>query len=379
MCRNGSRSRRPPPAKARRTGKPSPSKPDGAVVTERLRRRTVRGAGTGTRARGVVSSTVTAGMTASSRLRAQLRAHCKPVRPGSLPRSAPARGVSRSGTAGLPNVTGAGQGVSALTSPRSRTPVPCGRCGSALTAWSTQTPRTLDDRTTMFSTPRRGRAAVLTVSAAVALGQLALAAPALAHPPTATAPTLAAGTQFFTPPPDPGAVQQVSDLARQHRDADAALITGEVSTPQAVWFTDGTPQQVQKEVRNTVLEAKAAHTVPTLVVYNAPGRDCAQSSAGGADEQAAYQAWADGFARGLVANQQVIVVIEPDGLANLPSDCGAAYTGDPQNPTDAERIAEIRYAGEVIEKAAPNALVYLDAGHSGWHSVADTTTRLDQA
>src|SRR3954454_402843 len=49
MWMNGSRSRRSTPAKARRTGKPSPSKPEGAVVTDRVRRRTVRGAGTGTR------------------------------------------------------------------------------------------------------------------------------------------------------------------------------------------------------------------------------------------------------------------------------------------------------------------------------------------
>ena len=47
MWMNGSRSRRSTPANARRTGKPSPSKPDGAVVTERTRRRTVPGAGAG--------------------------------------------------------------------------------------------------------------------------------------------------------------------------------------------------------------------------------------------------------------------------------------------------------------------------------------------
>ena len=232
----------------------------------------------------------------------------------------------------------------------------------------------------MFSTPRRGRAAVLAVSAALALGQLALATPAGAAPTaTQTAPTLAAGTRFFTPPPDPGAVRQVIDLGKQRRFADAALITREVATPQAVWFTDGTPQEVQREVRRTVLEAKAFKAVPTLVVYNAPGRDCAQYSAGGAASQSDYQAWADGFARGLVANQQVIVVVEPDGLANLPSDCGPAYAADPQNPTDDERIAEIKYAGEAIEKAAPNALVYLDAGHSAWHGAGDTAQRLDQA
>jgi endoglucanase len=239
---------------------------------------------------------------------------------------------------------------------------------------------TIDDRTTMFSTTRHGRAALVATTAALALGPLALAGPAAAAPaPPTSAPALTAGTRFFTPLPDPGAAQQVIDLGRQHRFTDAALIAKEVATPQAVWFTDGTPREVQRDVRRTVLEAKAAKAVPTLVVYNAPGRDCAQYSAGGAAGQADYEAWADGFARGLVADTQVVVVIEPDGLANLPSDCGAAYTSDPANPTDAERIAEIRYAGEAIERANPKALVYLDSGHSGWHSVADSTARLDAA
>src|SRR4051794_32781063 len=59
----GSRSARSAPAKARRTGKPSPSSPRGAVVTERTCRwRLVAGSGTAMRGRAVMSSTVTAGI-----------------------------------------------------------------------------------------------------------------------------------------------------------------------------------------------------------------------------------------------------------------------------------------------------------------------------
>jgi hypothetical protein len=51
------------PAKARRTGSPSPSKPRGAVVIPVTGRgRAIAGSGTGTRGRTVMSSTVTAGM-----------------------------------------------------------------------------------------------------------------------------------------------------------------------------------------------------------------------------------------------------------------------------------------------------------------------------
>src|SRR3954463_6216082 len=71
MWVNGSRWGRSKPAKAGRTGKPSPSKPDGAVVTERVRRRTVPGVGSGTRGRVVVSSTVTAGIAGLLELRVQ--------------------------------------------------------------------------------------------------------------------------------------------------------------------------------------------------------------------------------------------------------------------------------------------------------------------
>src|SRR3984957_21289371 len=63
MWMNGSSWRRSTPAKARRTGKPSPSNPDGAVVTETTGRSTVVAAsGSLTRGRTRMSSTVTAGM-----------------------------------------------------------------------------------------------------------------------------------------------------------------------------------------------------------------------------------------------------------------------------------------------------------------------------
>src|SRR5207253_1750865 len=67
MCTNGSRRRGSAAANARRTGKPSPSTPCGAVVTLRTdRSRAASGSGRGIWGRTVMSSTVTAGM---SRLR----------------------------------------------------------------------------------------------------------------------------------------------------------------------------------------------------------------------------------------------------------------------------------------------------------------------
>ena len=63
MWMKGSRSARSTPAKARRTGNPSPSKPEGAVVMERTGRATATVAsGRGMRGRVRVSA-VMAGMT----------------------------------------------------------------------------------------------------------------------------------------------------------------------------------------------------------------------------------------------------------------------------------------------------------------------------
>jgi hypothetical protein len=84
-------------------------------------------------------------------------------------------------------------------------------------------------------TPSAGGAALLGVSAALALGQPALAWPAAASPVTTTeAPALTADTQFSTPAPDPGAKQQIADLKSGGQFDDAELISDLVATPQAV-------------------------------------------------------------------------------------------------------------------------------------------------
>jgi endoglucanase len=222
----------------------------------------------------------------------------------------------------------------------------------------------------------RGRLAAVGLStAALILGQAVGAAAASAVP----AATLPANTHFYTPPPDHGAIRQIVQLAATGDVHDALLVGAMVATPQAVWFTSGTPAQVGQAVHQTAVRAAAQHTVATLVAYDVPGRDCSQYSSGGAGSDAAYRAWADGFARGLLPNQRAVVVVEPDGLANLPSDCPSAYPGQDVDALTAGRIADIHYIGTAIMHADPKALVYLDAGHSAWHAVGDMAKRLDQA
>ena len=171
---------------------------------------------------------------------------------------------------------------------------------------------------------------------------------------------------LYAPPPNPGAPEQLAHLRASGREEDADAIQRMIETPQAVWFSRGDADEVESAVRGTVEQAAAAGAVPILVAYNVPGRDCSQYSAGGAPTGDSYREWIDAFARGL-GDAPAIVIVEPDGLALMPADCGQPDTYD--------RTALIRHAATALH-AAPGAAVYLDAGNSGWHPVAEMAARL---
>ncbi len=214
---------------------------------------------------------------------------------------------------------------------------------------------------------------------ALVLGSLAVTvSTASASPAASTAAVqrgFGPGTRFFVPPPSQGAPQQILRLASSGDVRDAVLITKMETIPRAVWFTSGTPAQVQHQAALTMLQAAAQDAVPVLVAYDIPGRDCAQYSAGGALDQAAYEAWIDGLARG-IGNGKAIVILEPDALGNMPSNCGLPASVYPF--TDAERIAELQYAVGALEKD-PRMSVYLDGTHSAWQSAGTMTQRLLEA
>ncbi|HEX7949086.1 MAG TPA: glycoside hydrolase family 6 protein [Candidatus Limnocylindrales bacterium] len=187
--------------------------------------------------------------------------------------------------------------------------------------------------------------------------------------------TLATGLPLMTPPPalyvphpDPEAIAQLDELRRAGRSTDAGLLRAMLDTPSAVWFQGGSPAEVERDVRE--LLARTGETVPVLVVYNVPGRDCAQFSAGGALDAEAYRAWIEAFADG-IADSRALVILEPDGLALQPADCAQPDTFD--------RTALIAGAVDTIRAAAPNVGLYLDAGHSAWHPAPEMARRLVRA
>ncbi|MFL6075907.1 MAG: glycoside hydrolase family 6 protein [Mycobacteriales bacterium] len=172
------------------------------------------------------------------------------------------------------------------------------------------------------------------------------------------------GTSFYI---DPNS-QVMKWVAANPNDSRTALIRNRVaSQPQAHWLSNYNPSTVSSEVSTYVNGAGSQTAV--LAVYEIPNRDCGGASAGGAPDLTAYQNWVSLFA-GALGSHRVIVILETDSLA-LQTCLSSA---------DAQaRDNALATAARTIKQADPNAKVYLDGGHSAWHSAADQAALLNAA
>jgi endoglucanase len=206
----------------------------------------------------------------------------------------------------------------------------------------------------------------------IAIGAaLLLISIAVAH---AQSRTLPANTRFSIPQPPSGAVPQIESLLKQGQFKNALLIAVMETVPQAVWLTGDTPAEVSATVTSTLRQAAFEWAVPVLALYNIPGRDCGSYSAGGAENTAAYEAWIDAIAAA-IGDRKVVIILEPDALADLPSDCGYDPTQVNVPQLTADRYTQINYAVTTLE-AGPQTLVYMDAGNSHWQAVPIMAQRL---
>jgi endoglucanase len=187
--------------------------------------------------------------------------------------------------------------------------------------------------------------------------------------------TLDPNTQFFNPLIGDAAYKQINALIAAGRRHEAEVLRKMEEQPHAVWLTKGTPKEVRYKVEQVVLKARAKGQVPILVAYNIPGRDCAGLSAGGALTTPEYKAWIDAFAAG-IGGSPALVMLEPDGLGLLPSNCGGPNPAYPF--TDTQRYEELNFAVDRLAQQ-PQALVYLDGTHSHWLGVGDISARLVKA
>lgn len=136
--------------------------------------------------------------------------------------------------------------------------------------------------------------------------------------------------------------------------------------PVARWF-GGWNTNVEADVAQAVASATAANATAVLVAYNIPQRDCGSYSAGGAGSADGYRGWISAFARGL-SGQKAVVILEPDALPGM--DCLSAADRSTRTGLLSAAVEMLRDLG---------AVVYLDAGHSRWHTPSTMASRLEAA
>jgi len=216
-----------------------------------------------------------------------------------------------------------------------------------------------------FPTLRRAAVRGLAVTAIAATMTLTGAVAASASP---AGRTLAPNTQFYVDNSNKVYAQALA-LLKAGNVKDAAMLANLASWSVGQWFNGGaSPAQVRSDVASLMKKAKIKRQVPVIVAYNVPGRDCSQYSAGGAATTAEYEAWIDGLAAG-IGSGQAVVILEPDGIALSPDNCGGTAA------QQAARNTEISYAVDKLT-LQPRASVYVDAGHSSWHAVGDIAQRM---
>jgi endoglucanase len=223
---------------------------------------------------------------------------------------------------------------------------------------------------------RRSHKALIVAVVAVVAALFGIATPAAATVPDRT--------RFYVPTPNPDALRQIARLTLQDRRDDANLIRSMITTPTGVWVESGSAAQAERQVRRVTHRAAAKKTVPLLVLYNIPFRDCAQYSAGGATSVAEYKAWIDGVVRG-IGRRAAVIALEPDGLGIIPWYTTVDGTLEWCQPPEADpataaadRFEMLNYAVDRLT-ALPNTWVYLDGTHSAWLNVGDITDRLLKA
>lgn len=161
-----------------------------------------------------------------------------------------------------------------------------------------------------------------------------------------------AALPLYVEPGGPARAQ--ANAWRRARPGDAGLIDSIAQQPQSLWLGDWR-YDVRAEAARRVAAGRATGTVPVIVAYNLPNRDCGQHSSGGAAGAAQYRRWIDGLATGIGA-APAIVVLEPDGLAGL--GCLSA----------AQRRERMTLLTEAVDRLShlPATAVYIDAGNPGW-------------
>lgn len=154
-------------------------------------------------------------------------------------------------------------------------------------------------------------------------------------------------------------------LESMSMDADAIAATEYLAAqPTAYWLTpeQDPPGTAGSTTASLLAQARDQNAALAIVIYGLPERDCGNHSAGGLSPED-YRSWVREIGKALsgAPDLEKIVILEPDSLS-LATECG--------NLDD--RVTELKTAVEALD--APATWIYLDGGHSGWHSPTEAAS-----
>lgn len=168
---------------------------------------------------------------------------------------------------------------------------------------------------------------------------------------------------------DPESLAMLTATSLRTKEPEKAKILDKIAQqPQALWVGDWN-KDVKRYIEYIIGKTKTDGAAPIFILYNVPGRDCGQHSAGGLKTDAEYKRWVRKVAQG-AGQEKVVFILEPDALGLLDK----CLSKEQQ----AERVALIWDAVKVLRQN-PNAAVYLDAGHAHWAPAPDMADRLKRA
>lgn len=200
----------------------------------------------------------------------------------------------------------------------------------------------------------RSRSGLVAVGIGMAAAVLACSTPS-EPPQEGPGPIGSRAPSGFYVDPSTAAAAQVRQWETEGRSDDAAELREIAEQPIPLWAS-GDAAAVEGQVRDYVDRASAAGSVPLLVAYNIPFRDCQSFSGGGAPDGEYYRDWMDALAAGLDGSG-AWVVLEPDAVPHELSGCVDGELRDERYALLGDAIEELKAAG---------ATVYLDAGNPGF-------------
>ncbi|TGJ87129.1 hypothetical protein E0Z10_g1591 [Xylaria hypoxylon] len=159
---------------------------------------------------------------------------------------------------------------------------------------------------------------------------------------------------------------QVSAYAVPTLGAKAAAVA---QVPSFMWLDTFSKIALMKSTLADIrtANAKGANNAGIFVIYDLPDRDCAATASNGEYSIANggianYKAYIDAIVTVLkdYSDVRVILVVEPDSLANLVTNLNVAKCSNAK----AAYLECTNYAIKALNLA--NVSMYLDAGHAGW-------------